>query len=52
MQNILCRFDSFDEVIKLNDRILNNSEVSTFKVTQKNWKRNHRLLNMMSIYNN
>ena len=52
MTNIPYRFDSFDEVIKLNDRILNNSEVSTIKVPPKFRKRYHRLLNMMIIYNN
>ena len=52
MTNSPCQFDSFDEVIKLNDRILNNPEVSTIKVPPKFRKRDHRLLNMMIIYNN
>ena len=39
MKNVPCRFDSFHEVIKRNDRILNNPEVSTFKVPQTFRKR-------------
>ena len=35
MKNISCRFNSFDDVIKMNDTILNNLEVSPFKVLQK-----------------
>ena len=52
VNNLPYRFDSFDDVIKLYDRILNNSEVSTFNVLAKFKKRYHRLLNMMIIYNN
>ena len=35
MDNLPCQFDGFDDVIKLYDRILNNQEVSTFKVPPK-----------------
>jgi len=52
MNDLPCRFDSFDDVIKMYDRILNNPEVSTFKVPAKFKKRYHRLITMMIIYNN
>ena len=35
MNDLPCRFDSFGDVIKLYDRILNNPEVFTFKVPAK-----------------
>ena len=35
MKNISYRFKSIHKVIKLNDRILNNPEVSTFKVPKQ-----------------
>ena len=52
MNNLPCGFDRLDDVIKLYDRILNNPEVSTFKVPAKFKKRYHRLLNMIIIYKN
>ena len=52
MENIQCRFNSFNGLIKLHDRNNNNPDVCNYKVHKKIMKRYQRFLNLMEIYNN